>query len=501
MVSKCRILLVSVLILLFCGAAAAGPLPTEQIQKLLAEDGERLDAFGWSVVVDGDTAVIGARDDREGFARIGSAYVFVRSGESWTQQAKLVGDDVAAGDFYGFSVAIDGDTALIGSMADDDNGSASGSAYVFVRTGEDWAQQAKLLPEDGARGDQFGFSVDLDGDTVAIGAQFDADNGERSGAAYVFVRSGEVWAQQAKLLADDGEPNDQFGFAVALDADTAAISASGDDDNGAAAGSAYIFIRVGEGWAQQAKLLPDDGAAGDQFGLYSIDLDGDTAVIGAPGDDDDHGSAYVFTRMAREWTQQAKLLAEDGAPLDRFGTSTAIDGNRVVIGAPVGDSAYVFVRSAGEWVQGAKLLADDGISGDRFGWSVALDDETALIGAFMADGTNPRTGAAYVFRLGPPDPVDLLNGLIARVAGLGLPRGIANALDSKLNAALIVLSDLNERNDHAAANILRAFTRQVAAQSGKRIPAAEADELISDAREIIALIALESSPAGRSRRR
>jgi hypothetical protein len=273
--------------------------------KLTADDGAPVDLFGYSVALSGDTVIFGAKfdDDDVNGVDSGSAYVFTRSGTTWSPQARLHAADGAAGDQFGYSVAISGDTAMITASPDDDdvNGIDSGSAYVFTRSGTTWSQQAKLTSSDGAAGDLFGVRVALSGDTALIGAHFDDDNGEESGSAYVFVRSGTAWSQQAKLAASDGAAGDWFGYSVALSGDTALIGA-GSVDNSAGdvdSGSAYVFTRSGTIWREHAKLTAFDGAAGDQFG-GKVALSADTALIGARLDDDevkgvDSGSAYVFT--------------------------------------------------------------------------------------------------------------------------------------------------------------------------------------------------------------
>ena len=325
-----------------------------QQAKLTATDGAANDTFGGNVALSGDTAVIGALGDDDDVNGVdsGSAYVFTRSGTSWSEQAKLSAADGAAGDEFGYSVALSGDTAVIGAARDDDKGNDSGSAYVFTRSGTSWSQQAKLTAADGAAGDVFSISVALSGDTAVIGADLDDEKGDNSGAAYVFTRSGSTWGQQAKLTADDGAAGDLFGIRVALSGVTAVIGAARDDDKGDNSGAAYVFIRSGTTWSQRAKLTAADGAANDRFGTR-VALSGNTAVIGAILDDDNSdnsGSAYVFTRSGTTWSQQAKLAAADGAADDVFGWSVALSGDTVVIGAPTsifvlpGDtgSAYVF---------------------------------------------------------------------------------------------------------------------------------------------------------------
>ena len=322
-----------------------------QSAKLTASDGTSGDRFGWSVAVDGDTAVAGAYLDDDNGSESGSAYVFTRESGVWSQGAKLTPSDGASGDRFGWSVAVDGDTAVAGAYLDDDNGSDSGSAYVFTRESGVWSQSAKLTASDGAAGDRFGESVAVDGDTAVVGAYLDDDNGSDSGSAYVFTRESGVWSQSTKLTPSDGAAGDGFGVSVAVDGDTAVVGAVYDDDNGSDSGSAYVFTRESGVWSQSAKLTASDGAWEDWFGR-SVAVDGDTAVAGAVYDDDNgssSGSAYVFTRESGVWSQSAKLTASDGASGDWFGRSVAVDGDTAVAGAVFDDhngtwsgSAYLF---------------------------------------------------------------------------------------------------------------------------------------------------------------
>ena len=220
---------------------ASDTFPENQIAKLLASDGAANDNFGITVSLSGDTALVGAWDGGFNGSGFGDAYVFTRSGGSWSQQAKLTASDAAAYDEFGGAVFLSGDTALVGAYKDDDNGTDSGSVYVFVRSGSSWSQQAKLSASDGAASDNFGTSVSLSGDTAIVGANQDDDDGLNSGSAYVFTRSGSSWSQQAKLTASDGAFSDLFGVSVSVSSDTALVGSYYDDDGGSAAGSAYIF--------------------------------------------------------------------------------------------------------------------------------------------------------------------------------------------------------------------------------------------------------------------
>ncbi len=383
-------------------------------QRLAASDGASFDYFGSSVAVSGDTAVVGApRDDCPSFPRddCGSAYVFVRSGNSWTEQAKLTASDRTANDRFGQSVSVSGDTAVVGAPFDDcAAGGGCGSAYVFVRSGSSWTEQAKLTASDAAFNDVFGWSVSVSGDTAVVGAyQADAPALD-SGAAYVFARSGSSWTEQAKLTASDGAADDNLGWSVSVSGDTAVAGAYRADAPAFDSGAAYVFARSGSSWSEQAKLTAPGGAADDYFG-WSVAVSGDTAVVGAIHDDAptlDSGSAYVFVQSGFTWSLQAALTASDAAASDTFGSSVSVSGDTAVVGAR-GDacssgngcgSAYVFVRSAGSWIQQSKLSASGAAPLSFFGDSVSVSGDTALVGAPRGD-SNPgmvfQDGLAYVF--------------------------------------------------------------------------------------------------------
>jgi hypothetical protein len=389
-----------------CPQAPMGAI-WNQNQKLLASDGVAEAGFGCCAALDGDTLFIGACQDDDNGHFSGSAYVFIRTGTTWTFQAKLLPSDGAAEEQFGESVALKGNTALIGAWYDNDNGVHSGSTYVFTRTGTTWTQQQKLLPADGVTDAQFGINLDLNGNTALIGANRDDDNGVRSGAAYVYTTDGTTWTQQAKLIASDGGPEERFGIDVGLEGDTALIG-SESSDQGAYSGSVYVFTRSGTTWTQQQKIIPSDGAATDWFG-FAISISGDTALFAASYDDlgSNSGSAYVYIRNGTTWTQQAKLHASDGAANDHFSEqAVALDGDTALIGAYLDNndngadagSAYVFTRTGTTWTQQQKLLASDGAAGDYFSyWAVALQGNTALIGAWGDDDNGNDSGSAYVF--------------------------------------------------------------------------------------------------------
>lgn len=318
-----------------------------QRTKLVPDDGDRRDLFGHSVALaaDGTTALVGARND-EGPERpsAGSAYVFSRSDGSWGQVTKLAPDGVDWLDSFGDSVALsrDGATALVAAPNDEDPGGVGvGSAYVLSRAEGSWSQQTKLAP--GSRGRNFGESVALaaDGTVALVGGRYEEPDSGFVGSAYLFRLDG-AWSQAARFAPETGRGDDSFGESVALAADgtTALVGEMRDEDpNGDLAGSAYVFSRADGSWSQAARLVPDDGDEEDLFG-YSVALarNGATAILGASTDDDPNGteagSAYVFSGAEGTWSQAAKLAPADGNEGDRFGESVALtaDGRSALVG-------------------------------------------------------------------------------------------------------------------------------------------------------------------------
>ncbi len=394
-------------VFLFTAVLMATVSPTaaielEQMQKLLAHDAAAHDHFGYSVSISGDTALVGAYGDDDNGKRSGSAYVFVRNGSTWSLQQKLTPTDAAAYDHFGWSVSISDDTALVGASGDNDNGKRSGSAYVFVRNGSTWSLQQKLTPTDAAAEDLFGRSVSISDDTALVGAWGDDDNGDMSGSAYVFVRSGSTWSPQQKLMPPDAAAKSLFGRSVSVSGDTALVGAPGDGWN---SGSAYVFVRSGNTWSLQNKITPADAAEYDSFG-DSVSVSGDTALVGAAGDDDNggsSGSAYVFARSGSQWSQQDKMTAVDAAARDQFGISVSVSGDTALVGAYKDDdgsgpgSVYVFVRSGSTWSQQQKITPADGAAYDHFGWSVSVSGDTALVSARGDDDNGSDSGSTYVF--------------------------------------------------------------------------------------------------------
>jgi FG-GAP repeat len=376
--------------------------PITQLAELTASDGVAGDGFG-IVAISGSTVVVGAL-----FAghQQGAAYVFVKPPSGWanmTQTAKLTASDGAFGDWFGVSVAISGDTVLIGaSQRIAGYPTAPGEAYVFVKPARGWAnmtQTAKLTASDQRSGDGFGQSVAIDGNTAVVGTVY-------AQPAYVFVEPATGWTdmtETAKLSPLGGNPY-QSGFSVAISGNTVVAGRTGDE-------AAYVFVEPATGWTdmtQTAKLTSSDDGGSDHFGI-SVAVNENTIAVGAfaatIGSNPAQGAVYVFVKPATGWanmTQTAKLRASDGKSNDLLGNSVAISGSTVVAGEyydrnpdPYFGAAYVFVEPMTGWVnmtQTAELVASDGAPGDGFGESVAISGDTVAVG-----GPSRMLRAVYVF--------------------------------------------------------------------------------------------------------
>lgn len=369
------------IVIAFDDRAATYPVVVDPLvwieQKVAASDGVAGEEFGYSVAVSGNTALIGAA--KAGGS--GATYVFQHGSAGWSQVARLGATDAASGDAFGYSVALSGSRALIGARAKDGN---QGAAYVFEGSGATWTQTAKLVAGDGAPNDRFGSVVALSGDNALVTAPTAAVGANASqGAGYVFNLSGGAWSQAAKLVAADGVGNDQLGIGGALDGTTAML---GTPNPGFFAGATYVFEESGGGWSQTQRLSVPGGPF-TAFGS-AIDIDGSTAVIGgnlAMGSQPSTGAAWIFTRSGGSWTMQQKIAAADGEPSANFGVSVAIDGDAVLVGADGADgqkgATYLFENAGGTWSQLDKLAASDATGGSAFGTTVAKSGNAILVGA------------------------------------------------------------------------------------------------------------------------
>jgi hypothetical protein len=409
--------------------AIADQAPCE-LAKLLASDGAVDDFFGRSVSISGDYAIVGSTGDDDAGEASGSAWVFQRDDVSWIEVAKLTAGDGEAGDGFGYSVAISSDYAFVGATGDDDLGESSGSAYVFRRQGASWIEMVKLTAGDGGEKEHFGCSVSISGASAVIGAYAGTSPATSPGAAYVFTLDGSSWIEEAKLAASDGAAEDHFGCSVSLFGDGAVVGAYGDDDAGNLTGSAYVFRRQGTIWTEEAKLTASDMDAAQYFGT-SVSLSGDCAVVGAHGNDNPVtlcGAAYIFQRAGTVWTEESRLTASDAGDDEHFGKSVSIDGDRALIGALQDDdageysgSAYVFKRSGTTWIEEAKIVAGDGAEYDYFGGSVFISGDHAVVGAHYDDDAGSRSGSAYVYGLADKACGTVIAGMTCVPAAGALP--------------------------------------------------------------------------------
>lgn len=311
------------------------------------------------------------------------------------------------GQHFGISLAVDGDTLAVGAEGYSSPALNSGAVYVFVRESDRWVEQALLTAADADFNDSLGSSVDLSGDVVVAGAQWDEDLGVNSGSAYVFRRQGSHWAREAKLLAPDGAIGDFFGSSVAVSGSTIFVGAYGDDDLGFSSGSVYVFEHEGTDWVPRSKLHANDGGEGDGLG-FAICLREDRAFVGAPWQDDlvlGEGALYVFDKTGPTWQQSAKIKSSGVGEPEFFGGRVDATSSRMIVSATAADGAapqsgavYVFENSSGTWNETARLIASDGEYNDWFGVDVAILDDTVLIGSYRDVGGAANAGTSYVFK-------------------------------------------------------------------------------------------------------
>jgi hypothetical protein len=392
---------------LLSAASNAAALVTPTFTQQASVSGASGAFFGYAVAVDGDTAVVGAIDDN---ATKGAAYVYVRSGTAWTLQQTLQASDGAALDEFGYSVALSGDRLLVGAA-----GKASGQGYVyaFARTGSTWSQLGEFTSGDGATDDGFGTALAVRGTAALVGASGKA---LRTGVTYFFNFQNGSWVQGSELAGES--IGDSYGFSTAIsqDGSTAIVGAYGANNE---TGKAYVYAASGSTWTQQATLTARLGAAHDRFG-YSVAVDGNLALVGAYGRGGNLGTVYPFERSGTAWIQDGPgLVAQDGAANDFFGWSVALSGNEAVIGAyekagTFGPGAvYGLTLSGGQWFQ-QKIVAPS--AGQYFGYSVAMSGTTVGVGGF---GAGNDSGSAFLFQL-TAVPVPALGGGVLGASALAL---------------------------------------------------------------------------------
>lgn len=421
------------------------------------------DELGHAVVIDGDTLVVGAHKEssdgsspeNDDATYAGAAYVFVRSGTAWVQQAYLKAANIDIGDTFGWRLALEGDTLVISAytesgdaastaQAPNNNATFAGAVYVFARSGSTWTQEAYLKASNAESNDIFGYALALDGDTLAVGTPYESgdatstaetpnDSAHNAGAVYVFERSGTSWLQKAYLKASNAEAGAYFGLALALEDDRLVVGAPSEDGSAAStgetpdtaaanAGAAYVFARSAGTWTQQAYLKASNAEAQDYFGC-AVALDGDTLALGALGEAGSAastaeapdnlaagaGAVYVFVNTGDAWTQTHYVKATNASEAAAFGSALGLESGLLAVGAynESGDAtssveapnaaaagagaAYVFAREAAGWTQFAYVKASNAGDHDQFGIALALDGTTLVVGANQEDGDASST--------------------------------------------------------------------------------------------------------------
>ncbi|MGE0104873.1 MAG: PxKF domain-containing protein [Blastocatellales bacterium] len=442
------------------------PVLVSETAKLEASDKDANDQFGVSVSIDGDTAIVGApREDLPGIDS-GAAYIFERNlggANNWGEARKIEATDGGNYHLFGNSVGISGDTVIVGAPWEAD----SGAVYIFERNlggANNWGEIRKIKASDVEAYDSFGISVGISGDTVIVGANWEGDSGDQTGAAYIFERNlggAGNWGEAKKVKASDKEPGDQFGTSVSISGDTAIVGAIEEDLPGYGSGAAYIIERNQGGtgnWGEVKKLEASDAIGYEYFG-WSVSINGDIAVVGMFNvylPYENSGSAYVFERNqggAGNWGEVKKLEASDKEKGDAFGFSVSISGDIIIVGSPgetnpgiYSGAAYVYKRNQGganNWGEVSKLDASDNQAIDNFGCSVGISEDTAITGAFFEDDPGDNSGAAYIFVLSDSSdstpPVISPQTITRQQTAAGFNSTIAGVSDNLTAAGSIVV--------------------------------------------------------------
>ena len=403
-------------------SALAAGTPAE-LWKRVASDTADDDEFGFSVAMSGDYVVVGALYDDDGGTSSGAAYIYERNygGQNyWGEVKKLTASDAGASEFFGCSVAIDGDYVVVGAYQEIDVINR-GAAYVYNRNAggpDNWGEVKKLSASDAQPFDFFGCAVGISGDYVVVGANRVEGAGTDRGAAYIYGRNfggPDNWGEVKKLSASNPEDFAYFGDSVAISGDHVVVGAYMEDWGGNNRGAAYVYnqnLGGNDAWGEVTKLTAADAVDSDQFG-FSVAINGDYAIVGAwrkAGAWPQSGAAYIYGRNtggADNWGEVAKLTASDAATSDVFGTSVSISGDYVIVGATSKSipgvrrgAAYIYARDYGgvdNWGEIMKLTASDAEDEDRFGVSVSISGDFAVVGAHWENGTGTHRGAIYIF--------------------------------------------------------------------------------------------------------
>lgn len=397
----------SIITLALTAAALSAPVAAQCDPALDAYALRSLDGFGWSCGLSGDWAAIGCPGDQDVAYKAGAVRVREWVAGAWVERQKIYGSDSWERDHFGYSVDVDGDTLVVGAPSNANGGYRRGAVYVFVKSGDTWTETQKLGASDASDSDEFGWSVSLDGDRLLVGARAgDKPGAQNSGTAYFFDRAGGVFTQTQEVWAGDGAAVDYFGHRVDLDGDVAVVGCHGNDDFGTGTGSAYIYRNNAGTWSQEKKLRPGTLDSLDYFG-YDVAIEGDVVVCGAQGWDGNfssQGAVFIYRKVGANWIYDQYFPGvHDGG---QFGHSVELQNGLLLAGAnrgaglqPEAGDAVLLVDNGNTFNAIARVLARDGVTGDRFGASVAMDGDRFLIGAIEKAEFGSESGGAYGYRL------------------------------------------------------------------------------------------------------
>ncbi len=393
----------------------------ENQQKVTATDGARFDQLGGAVAISGNYAIAGASSAN---SSRGAVYIYKKENNVWIEQTKLTIPNASFLTNFGYSVAIDGDYAVVGARNDRETGTRAGAVYVFKRDGNNWIQQARLEATNRIINDYFGSSVSISNDYIIVGAENKDINGTKTGAAYIYKRTGTTWNLQSELVATDGQDGDKFGTSVSIYGNHAVVGASNVDTYGAV----YAYTIQNSQWILKNKIISPQRRYQGEFGV-AVDIEREYLVIGAPkqqGENYHSGAAWLYKDDGYEWKEYQRLTVNGSVSsslrYSLLGNSVSISNNYIIVGAKnhtargnQAGMAYVYRRQENQFFNSYSTgliannipLASDSVSaGDYFGYSVAIDGDNAIVGAIGDDQLENASGAVYFFA--PPPTAKLI---------------------------------------------------------------------------------------------
>ena len=375
-------------------------------QKIFASDAQSGVFFGRFVSIEENYAFVSAYRDFENGSASGSLYIFEKLNGKFVQSQKLFPDDGGVEEYFGYSLSSFGEWVITGAHHDSDFGASSGKAYILHLDNGKWDFFQTLVPNDLSEADEFGKTVDIYGDFAVSCSYLDDDNATNSGSVYIYKKENDSWNFFQKLQADVPIDHSQFGLALDIYKDKLIVGAPYSKQDEISCGAIYIFEFSGNKWTQTAHFSPSNPALNDEYGI-TVKIDDNYAFASSPKDDDagkNSGSVYVYRKEDNKWKMHQKLIAPDGTAGDSFGNAMETDGNYLYVASYFDDdngtnsgSVYIFENIAGNWNYKTKFSPSDGDESDAFGASISIFDDTMLIGAYANDDYGFFAGAAYIF--------------------------------------------------------------------------------------------------------